>query len=40
MNQQEEWGIFPKVVKGALNVMQSKGLKFKLFISALEFYMF
>lgn len=38
MSQSEEWGIFPKVVREALDLMSKKGLKFKLFFSAIEFY--
>ena len=36
----DEWGVFPKVVSNTLKVMNEKGLKFKLFISSLEFYLY
>lgn len=36
--QEAEWGLFPKVVNNTLKAMASKGAKFKLCISALEFY--
>lgn len=39
MNQEAEWGIFPKVVNTTLKAMQQRGNKFKLYISALEFYL-
>ncbi len=36
---QDEWGIFPKVVDSTLKIMEKKRVVFKLYISALEFYM-
>ena len=35
--EEAEWGIFPKVVSNTLKACEGK--KFKLYISALEFYM-
>lgn len=35
--EEKEWGIFPKVVSNTLRACE--GRKFKLYISALEFYM-
>jgi len=39
LEQEAEWGIFPKVVATTLRTMQEKGHKFKLYIAGLEFYM-
>lgn len=37
--QEQEWGIFPKVVANVFREMEAKGHKYKLFICGLEFYM-
>lgn len=39
LEQEAEWGIFPKVVATTIRTMQEKGHKFKLYIAGLEFYM-
>ena len=37
-NNDDEFGVFPTVVKQAIEAMHSSGHKFKLYIQAIQFY--